>query len=78
MESLTTSKLRANIYNIFDQALESGQAIEVTRKGKKLRIVPEHTVLKTQRITPWPDAIVGDAQDLAKISWEDEWNGSIE
>lgn len=37
------SALRADIYRVFDRALETGVAIEVERNGRVLRIVPEAT-----------------------------------
>lgn len=36
---LTTSKLRANVYRVLDQVLETGVPVEVERHGRRLQIV---------------------------------------
>ena len=36
----SASQLRANIYKILDQVLESGQPVEIERNGQILKIVP--------------------------------------
>jgi hypothetical protein len=38
---VTASKLRAEIYNILDEALKTGIPVEVIRKERVLKIVPE-------------------------------------
>jgi hypothetical protein len=37
----TASKLRANIYRMLDEVLETGQPLEVKRNGKTLVIAPK-------------------------------------
>jgi hypothetical protein len=66
---VTATKLRQNIYAILDEVLEKGIAVEVERKGKILKIVPEKKISKFDRMPPWPDLIVGDPNDL-KVPWE--------
>jgi len=39
--AMSASELRQNIYNLLDEVLETGIPLEIERKGKKLRIVPE-------------------------------------
>jgi hypothetical protein len=36
---LTASRLRANVYRVLDQVLETGIPVEVERHGRRLRIV---------------------------------------
>jgi len=38
--TLTASKLRANVYRVLDQVLETGVPVEIERHGRRLRIVP--------------------------------------
>jgi hypothetical protein len=73
---VTATKLRQNIYAILDEALEKGIPVEVERKGKILKIVPEKTISKLDRIRPWPDLIVGDPEEFKnfKIDWEKDWH----
>jgi hypothetical protein len=40
MASVTASKLRENIYRILDEILETGIAVEIVRRGRKLKIIP--------------------------------------
>lgn len=37
---LTASKLREDIYRIFDQVLETGVPVDIEKRGKILQIVP--------------------------------------
>ena len=65
---VTATKLRQNVYAILDEVLEKGIPVEVERKGKILRIVPEKKVSVFDRISPMPDLIIGDPRDL-NVHW---------
>jgi hypothetical protein len=70
---VTATKLRQNVYAILDEVLEKGIAVEVERKGKILKIVPEQKKSKLDRLKPRPDIWVGDPSDIFKIDWMKEW-----
>jgi prevent-host-death family protein len=70
--TITASKLRENIYQILDQAVETGVPVEVVRKGIVLRIVPETKPSKLSRLKK-RTAFVGDPEDIFKIDWRSEW-----
>ena len=70
---VTASKLRADIYNILDQSLKTGVPVEVVRKGKILRIVPEKKRLKLGKLKK-RNYIVGDPEDLVHMDWLHEWS----
>jgi len=70
---VTASELRANIYKLLDQALETGQPIEVERKGKILRIVPAEQTSKLARLPLRATFIRGDADELVHMDWSSEW-----
>lgn len=76
--SVTASHLRANIYKLLDQVLESGQPLEIERRGQKLRIVPVRPSSKLEKLVPRPDAIVGDPDDLVHLDWSAEWSGELD
>ena len=38
---LTPSKLRANVYRVLDQILETGVPVEIERHGRRLQIVAQ-------------------------------------
>jgi hypothetical protein len=73
---LTASKLRANVYRVLDQVLETGVAVEIERHGRRLRIVPAgrrvRVPVKLSRLKARkflrcaPEALV-------HIDWSREW-----
>ena len=75
--SLTATELRANVYRLLDQVLETGEPLEIVRKGKKLRIVPAEPSCLWERLEPKPDVIVGDPEDLVHIDWSGEWRDEL-
>jgi len=70
---VTASKLRADIYNILDESLKTGEPVEVVRKGQVLKIVPEKKPSKLSRLKK-RNAIVGDPEDLVHMDWLKEWS----
>ena len=70
---VTASKLRENIYGLLDQVLETGVPIEVTRKGKILKIVPETKPDKLAKLKRHK-YIIGDPEDLVHMDWLSEWS----
>ena len=70
---VTASKLRENIYGILDQALENGIPVEVVRKGKVLKIVPETKPDKLSKLKK-RKYIIGDPEDLVHMDWLSEWS----
>ncbi|WOK06522.1 type II toxin-antitoxin system Phd/YefM family antitoxin [Imperialibacter roseus] len=70
---ITTSKLRQNIYKLLDQVAETGEPLEIKRKGKTLKIVVENQASKLANLKK-RDVIVGDAEELVHIDWSSEWN----
>jgi antitoxin (DNA-binding transcriptional repressor) of toxin-antitoxin stability system len=71
---VTASALRQDIYRILDRVLETGEVVEIERKGKLLRIVPPEPRRRLDRL-PRRDYIVGDPEDLVHLDWSDEWSG---
>jgi antitoxin (DNA-binding transcriptional repressor) of toxin-antitoxin stability system len=70
---VTASKLRENIYGMLDQALETGVPIEVVRKGKVLKIVPETQPDRLARLKK-RKCIIGDPEDIVHMDWLSEWS----
>ena len=70
---VTASRLRADIYNIFDEALKTGVPVEVVHKGHVLKIVPETMPDKLSRLKK-RDYIVGDPEDFVHMDWSKEWS----
>jgi hypothetical protein len=72
VKTVTPTELRANIYQILDEVLRSGLPVEVKKGDRRLRIFPVEKTDKFQNLVSRPDAIQGDPEDLATLSWEGE------
>jgi hypothetical protein len=70
---LTASGLRMNVYKVLDRVLETGVPAEVERRGKLLRIVSAETVGRLDRLSPHPNFIKGNPEDLIHLDWSHEW-----
>ena len=70
---VTASALRADIYRILDRVIETGEPVEIVRKGCRLRIVPEAPTAKLDRLVCRSDAVVGDSAELIHLDWSGEW-----
>ncbi len=73
--SLTASELRSNIYRLLDQVIDTGIPLEITRKGRVLRIVPEDPPSIFDRLVRRDDFIIGDPDDLVHMDWSEYWSG---
>lgn len=74
--ALTASKLRADVYRLLDRVLETGEPLEVERKGKLLVIAPKAQQEGSiwDRLPRREGAIIGDPDELIHIDWSSEWN----
>jgi antitoxin (DNA-binding transcriptional repressor) of toxin-antitoxin stability system len=78
--AITASELRANVYRLLDQVLETGEPLEIERAGRRLRIVaadpgpPVGSKLERLKGRGNPNAIVGDPEDLVHMDWSVYWN----
>ncbi len=70
---ITASRLRENIYRVLDEAIATGVAVEVVRKGSVLKIVPEKRASKLSRLKR-RKAFVGDPDDIIHLDWLSEWS----
>jgi prevent-host-death family protein len=74
MKTLTPTELRANIYQLLDEVLNTGVPLEIKKGDRKLRIIPVEKVDKFQNLVPRPGVIAGDPEELVQIRWENEVN----
>jgi hypothetical protein len=72
--SITASALRANVYRLLDEVLESGRPLEIERKGKVVVIAPKEEQSIWDRLPRRDGAIVGDPDELVHMDWSAEWN----
>lgn len=61
---MTPTQLRADLFHLLDLVLETGEPLEIRRKGRVLKIVSVDAGDKLGRIRPRRDLIVGDPEAL--------------
>jgi prevent-host-death family protein len=69
----TATTLRADLYRVLDQVLETGTPVEIDRNGKVLRLEAVAEVDRLAAIRPHPDFIPGDPESIAHLAWPEEW-----
>lgn len=73
---ITASELRGNIYRLLDRVLETGEPLEIERKGKLVRIVPVEKVSRIASLVKH-DCLSGDMEDIVHLDWTEEWHGDL-
>lgn len=73
---VTPSKLRENLYNLLDSVIEKGELLEISRKGKILRIVAEQRPSRLDKIVAKNITTASD-DELINTPWESEWKPFI-
>ncbi|MDN5853820.1 MAG: type II toxin-antitoxin system Phd/YefM family antitoxin [Actinomycetia bacterium] len=74
-EPVTLSQLRQNVYRLIDHVLDTGEPLEINRKGRRLRLVlDEPQGDRLAAIHTNPNAIVGDPEELVSLDWSGEWD----
>lgn len=71
---VSATTLRQNIYGILDEALETGEIVEVERKGRILKIVPEDASVGRLAKLKKRSVIIGNPDDLIYMDWSGEWS----
>jgi len=64
MKTVTPTELRANIYKLLDEVLETGVPLEIKKGNKCLRIVPVEQGKKLQNLVSRPNVIQGNPENL--------------
>src|ERR1041384_7549783 len=72
--ALTASKLRADIYRLLDQDLNTGRLLGIERNGRTLVIMPKERESIWDRLPRRTGFIVGDPDELIHMDWSSEWN----
>jgi len=75
--TITPTEFRKDLFNLLDMLLETGKTLDINRNGQLFKVIPPQKIKKLERLTPHPDAVVGDSDDLVRIDWSGEWNPSI-
>lgn len=76
---LTASALRADLYNLLDDVLQTGEPLVILRKGRLLRVVPDS--FSSGKASNWfaklprrEGVVNGDSDDLVSVDCSGGWN----
>ena len=70
---ISASKLRSNIYKLLDQVLETGEPLEIERKGQTLMIMPPTPLHKLDRLSPRREYLGCDPEEIVHLDWSGDW-----
>ena len=74
---ITASKLRQDVYHLLDSVLETGKPLEVKRKGRVLRITPDHGVeSRLSRLQPH-STLMCEPEEIVHMDWSEEWKPNL-
>jgi len=69
----TPTTLRKSIYAVLDQVLETGVPAIIERDGKRLKIVPDQSIGRLERLVSH-DCITGNIDDLPDVHFASSWS----
>lgn len=72
-QTLTTSALRADLYKLLDRVLETGEPLEIVRKGQLLRISLDSATAWVDRLPRREGVVSGDPDALVSLDWSQDW-----
>lgn len=70
---LTATRLRAELFSTLDHVAATGEEIEIQRPSGLVRIVRDTPVQRLTDLKMHPGTINGNAEELADLSWEQDW-----
>jgi len=70
---ITASNLRQDIYQLLDRVLSTGEPLEVKRKGRTLRIVPDMQPDSRLERLKRHNSLAVDPEELVHMDWSAEW-----
>jgi hypothetical protein len=74
---VSASKLRADVYRLLDQVIETGEPLEIERRGVILRIVGPPRASWIDRLPRRDGVVVGDPESLVHHDWSSEWSPEL-
>ncbi len=73
---ISSSKLRENLYKLLDSVIETGEPLEIAKKGHILYVIYPKKTSRLNKIIPKKITNASDV-DLVHSNWEKEWNPFI-
>jgi hypothetical protein len=75
--AITPTQLRANLYKVLDQVIETKQPIAINRNGQIIKLVlePKKNHGKLANLTPHPNTLCVDPENIVQMDWSSHWQG---
>ena len=74
--AISATKARADLFRLLDRVIETGEPVEILRKGRAVRIVLADSAAEEgweERLVARPEYVVGDPDALVHLDWSDGW-----
>lgn len=71
---ITPTDLRSNIFRVLDRVLETGEPVEVLRRGRILRIIPDTQKANLDSLPERKGYLLVDPDEIIHLDWSNEWN----
>jgi hypothetical protein len=74
--TLTATTLRSQLYQVLDRIAETGEPVEIIRKGRRLRIQiaeSEPRLFSFEALAAHPGTIIGDPDSLPYVDFSGLW-----
>jgi antitoxin (DNA-binding transcriptional repressor) of toxin-antitoxin stability system len=69
---ISAAQLRADLYRLLDQAIATGEPIEIERRGVVVLIVPPAPAVSwVDRLVAREPVVVGDPDSIVHVDWAD-------
>lgn len=75
--AIKATHLRQNLYQILDKIINTGQIVEIERKGHILKIIPEKKKSKFLGLEKH-QIVSGNSDELISLDWSKYWEDKIE
>jgi len=74
--TITATQLRKNIYQVIDRVALTGVAVEITRKGQSVLLVPSKARSKLSNLKK-RSVLKCPPEDIIHTDWSSEWKPFI-
>jgi hypothetical protein len=75
---ITASELRSDVYRILDRIIDTGEPVEIERKGHHLRIVSDRPTSRLDRLVQRQLVVHDDDDSLIHVDWSTEWTAGTD
>jgi prevent-host-death family protein len=71
--TLTATELRSKLFRVLDQVAQTGDPVEIRRRGKTLKIVLDSPPDKMDRLVPRDKFLKTNPDEIVHLDWSDQW-----